>query len=139
LGLRLHQPTGHPAQLLRAWRNESFQIVVSPPLIAELADVLTRPRIIRKYPIRAEDVETFLQLLGVRATLVTPTGTLHECRDPDDDLMLETALLAQVEYLVTRDDDIKSDQDLVARLHSHNVSVVSVQQFLNVLAPKRDR
>lgn len=55
---------------------------------------------------------------------------MHECRDPDDDLILETAILGQAQYAVSRDDDIKRDLDLLDHLRAHGVTVSSVQQFL---------
>ena len=108
-------------------------MVVSLPLLDELSDVLTRPRIIRKYPIQAGDVEEFLLLLVRRSQVVVPAGALRECRDPDDDLILETATLGQAQYAVSRDDDIKRDRDLIRHLQAHGVAILSVQQFLEKL------
>jgi uncharacterized protein len=51
------------------------------------------------------------------------SGSLHECRDPDDDLILETAIRGQAQYTVTRDDDIKRDLDLIKHLQAHGVTV----------------
>lgn len=126
-------PSGPPSRLLRAWLENRYQVVVSLPLLDELADVLTRPRLTSKYRIPASDTEEFLRLLIQRSQIVVPTGSLHECRDPDDDLVLETALLGQAECIVTRDDDLKRDLDLVERLQAHGVTVLSVRQFLNKL------
>jgi putative PIN family toxin of toxin-antitoxin system len=94
---------------------------------------LTCPRITRKYPIQSADVPEFLQLLIRRSQIVVPTGAVRECRDPDDDLILETALVGQAQYAVTRDDDIKRDRDLIEHLRAHGVTVLSVQQFLDKL------
>lgn len=126
-------PSGSPARLHRAWMDNRFQVVVSLPLLDELSDVLTRPRIIRKYPIQAADVEEFLLLLVRRSQVVVPAGALRECRDPDDDLILETATLGQAQYAVSRDDDIKRDRDLIRHLQAHGVAILSVQQFLDKL------
>lgn len=118
---------------MRAWQDGRYHVVISLPLLDELADVLTRPRLTRRYPIESADVNQLLQSLTQRAILVTPTGSLQECRDPDDDLVLETAVLGHAQYAVTRDDDIKRDLDLIAHLESHGVTVLSVQQFLDKL------
>jgi len=127
-------PHGYPAKLKDAWVNNRFQVVVSMPLLDELADVLSRPRIRDKYRLDADEIAEFLHLLAVHATRVMPTGDLQVCRDPDDDLILETALLGHAKYLVSRDDDIKRDQDLMAQMEAHDVAVLSVQQFLERLA-----
>lgn len=129
----LINPTGFPAQVQRAWWDGKFQVVISLPLLEELSEVLTRPRIVRKYPIQATDVEEFLQLLIRHSQIVVPTGSVRECRDPDDDLILETAILGQAQYAVSRDDDIKRDLDLIKHLQAHGVTVLSVQQFLTKL------
>ncbi len=42
----LLNPSGHPAQLLDAFRKNSFTLVISRPLLEELARVLTRPRLV---------------------------------------------------------------------------------------------
>ncbi len=126
-------PLGSPARLHHAWLDHRFRVVVSLPLLDELSDVLTRPRMTRKYPIQSADVEEFLQLLIQRSQIVVPTGAVRECRDPDDDLILETAILGQARYAVSRDDDIKRDLDLIRHLEKHHVTVLSVQQFLTEL------
>jgi len=125
--------SGAPARLLRAWLAGRYQVVVSLPLLDELADVLSRPHLTRKYPIAARDVEEFLQLLIRRSQIVLPAGSIRECRDPDDDLILESAILGQAQYAVTRDDDIKRDRDLMDHLQARGVVVLSVQQLLDKL------
>ncbi len=126
-------PSGAPAQLRHAWHEGRYETVFSLPLLEEIVDVLTRPRIIHKYPITIADIEGLLRLLIERGIFVVPTGSVHECRDPDDDLILETAILGQAQYAVTRDDDIKSDRELVERLKAHGVAVLSVRQFRSKL------
>jgi hypothetical protein len=47
--------------------------------------------------------------------------------------LAETAQLGQAHYAVSRDDDIKRDQELIAQMQAHGVTVLSVQQFLEQL------
>jgi len=35
-------PVGHPAQILQAWRGRRFDLVLSPSIIAEIRQVLSR-------------------------------------------------------------------------------------------------
>ena len=86
-------PHGFPARLRDAWIAGRFDVVVSPALLEEIADVLTRPRIQTKYDLSTEEIQQFLRLLQERALHVAPRGELHLCRDPEDDLILETANL----------------------------------------------
>lgn len=125
-------PQGFPARVLEALRRRRFIPVLSLPLIEELREVLTRPRL-RRYRIRDEDVQELISLLTDRAVWVEPTGRLRLCHDPDDDLILETALLAQAGAMVTRDDDIKRDLELMRWMRKQEITVLSVSQFLELL------
>jgi len=126
-------PHGFPARLQDAWFRGQFEVVISIPLLEEIADVLTRPRIQRKYGLTSQDIAEFLDLLQQRAIQVMPTGQLHLCRDPDDDFVLETAILGKAQYLVSRDDDIKNDRDLIRYMQNYGVEVISVQHFFEWL------
>lgn len=126
-------PHGYPARLKAAWMQNRFRAVVSVPLLEEVAEVLARPRILTKYHLDPEEISEFLRLLAARALKVTPTGRLQVCRDPDDDAILETALLGHASHAVSRDDDIKRDRDLIAKMKAHGITVLSVQQFLDLL------
>lgn len=79
------------------------------------------------------DIATVLALLQDRSSKATPTGNLHLCRDPDDDILLETALVDGARYFVSRDDDVKRDQELIARLKEWGVEILSVARFLALL------
>lgn len=126
-------PRGFPARLVDAWIAGRFDVVVSAPLLEEIADVLARPRLQNKYGYTAQEIEQFLGLLYRRAVYVVPQGTLHLCRDPDDDLILETAMLGSARYVVSRDQDLKGDSELVAQMRARGIEIVSVQQFLDRL------
>jgi len=39
---------GLPAQVLNAWREGGYMLVTSPPIIAEIVEVLESPRITKK-------------------------------------------------------------------------------------------
>lgn len=129
----LINPHGYPARLKDAWLDGKFQIVVSVALLDELTDVLSRPRIRNKYRLQTEDVGEFLRLIAEKSITVTTTGTLRLCRDPDDDLMLETALNGNATFAVSRDDDLKRDQELILRMLDQGIEVLSVQRFLDRL------
>ena len=130
----LINPRGYPARLKDAWLDGRFQIVVSVALLDELADVLSRPHIREKYGLKIEDIEEFLRLIAEKSITVTTVGNLHLCRDPDDDLMLETALSGNAQFAVSRDDDLKRDQELISRMQEQGIEVLSIQRFLERLA-----
>lgn len=110
------KPTGLPGQVITRWRRDDFSVVASFPQLAEIAEVLSRPRLTRRFKYSSEQVETFLRLIAARVNVVQISGDLKIYRDPDDNKILEAAILGQSQYLVTRDDDLKRDLDLIKAL-----------------------
>ena len=100
-------PSGAPARILALLRQQRFTPIVSSPLLDELRDVLGRPRIGRKYGISQADIEDLIALIRRHADEVVVTGSIRLCRDPDDDVVIETALRGNADVLVTHDDDLK--------------------------------
>jgi hypothetical protein len=130
----LLNPHGFPAQVLEALRADQFEPILSEPLLDELLDVLSRPRLVKKYRLEPRDIAELATLLQEKALNVEPRGQLHLCRDPRDDVVLETALLGKADYAVSRDDDLKRDVELMQFMQQHGVTVVSVSQFLRLLS-----
>jgi uncharacterized protein len=127
-------PHGPPARLTDAWLQSTFEVVIALPILTEIAEVLRRPRIKRKYGIQEEEIVQYLQLIAARAALASVTGQLAICRDPDDNIILEAAIAGGAGFLVTRDDDLKRDLELLQRMQEHGIQVVSVSQFLAILS-----
>jgi putative PIN family toxin of toxin-antitoxin system len=130
----LLNPKGAPARLLAAFADGSLQVVVSAPLLEELADVLSRPRLRDKYGITAGDIAELLTLIEERAEHVILRGDVRVCRDPDDDRVVETAVRGEVSHLVTGDDDLKLDPIVAAFLADHGVTAIAVAKFLGLIS-----
>ena len=127
-------PTGPPARVFLAFRAGLFLPVVSSPLLNEIHEVLHRPRIRPRWRMTPADVDELLALVEDRSVMAFPTGEVHLCRDPDDDLIIESALLGKARYLVSRDDDLKRDWDLIGHLEQRGVEIISVARFLGRLS-----
>jgi putative PIN family toxin of toxin-antitoxin system len=131
------KPTGPPGQVANAWARDGFNAVTSSSQLIEIAEVLGRPRLIGRFKYSHDDAEMFARLIAARATIVQTSGELKICRDPDDDEILEAAIVGKARYLVTRDDDLKRDLDLIKMARKSGVGVVSVRQFLRRLSRLR--
>lgn len=129
----LLNPFGYPARIRKFFEKGVFQVVVSEPLLEELADVLNRPRIREKYDVTPEDIEEILTLIEERSEYVLLSGDIEICRDKDDNLIIETAVKGKAGYLVTRDDDVKFDKEVSDFLSNYDISVTSVAKFLNLI------
>lgn len=115
-----------PALILDAWRRGRFELVASDKLLAELADVLGRPKIAVR--ISGEDRLEVLDLLREEAD-VRPDPAVPEplTEDPDDDYLAALAIAADARYLVTGD-------RALTRWRSDVVRVVNPRTFLAELA-----
>ena len=77
------------------------EIVYSIPTLAELVEVLYRPRL-QRY-ITEEERRRFLVLFREQSTLIEPKVEIRACRDSKDDKFLELAVAASAEAILTRD------------------------------------
>lgn len=127
----LLNPHGFPAKLRKSFEEGVFTVIISDTMLEELAEVLNRPRIKNKYGILEKDIKELLILIEERSEHVLITGNINICRDKDDNAVIETAIKGQALFLVTRDDDIKSDKKVSSFLMKYKISVVSIAQFLN--------
>lgn len=132
----LLNPHGFPAKILEGFKGNLFQAVVSEPMLEELVEVINRPRIKNKYGITENEIKELIILIEEKSEYVFPSGTLELCRDKDDNVILETAISGRVEYLVTRDDDLKFDLNVSEFLLRKGITVISVSNFLSVLSKK---
>jgi hypothetical protein len=118
----LLNPSGAPARLLQAWLEGRLEVATSPDLPDELVDVLSQPRIRDGYRLTAVEVTRFVALMAEGARVVETTGQSYGCRDVDDDVVIETAVVAGVGLVVTRDTDLKGDAELAAWRTSASMS-----------------
>lgn len=126
-------PSGSPARVLTLLTEERYVLVASEPLMTEIENALARPRIRRSIQLPDDDIASILRRSQKSAIVVNPSGNLRLCRDPKDDILLETAILGNADYIVSRDDDMKRDLALIAHLREHGIEVLSVAQFLDLL------
>jgi putative PIN family toxin of toxin-antitoxin system len=129
----LVNPGGHPAEVLRRLIRREFTLLLSEPLVTELNEVLARPRLGHRFGVTPAKVDTLLALLGAHAERVPVTGSVQLCRDPDDDMVIETAVNGSADVLVSRDGDFKGVEEVAIWLRGNGVDVVSVRRFLEIL------
>ncbi len=124
------RPSGYPAQVITAWQGGRFDVVISSPLLAELTDVLNRPRILTRYPLVKEDASALLEVIVEQAIFTEVIQIVPLCRDPRDDIVLATAMAGCATHIVSRDEDITRSVELRRQLEIRNIRSVTVRQFL---------
>ena len=109
------------------WGNK-VQLVTSATLLEELAEVLDRPKFTRL--IRRAEAMHMLELVAQRAEIVEPISNPPECRDPDDRVVLATALAGNAQLIVTADADLRADDSLRAEMLERGVEIVGINGML---------
>lgn len=99
-----------PARLVEAWRDRRFVLVVSPLLLVELGDVLSRPKFARW----AGEGRGAAYVAGFGARSEhqpDPDGSSSSgVRDPDDDYLVALMHATQADVLVSLDRDLLDAQ-----------------------------
>ena len=98
---------GAPRKVLDAARNKQIELYTSGSLLAELDDVLQRDKLAKQ--LASADLEANDLVLGYAALakVVKPTSVVYEVvEDPDDNAVLECAIAAQADVIVSGDNHL---------------------------------
>lgn len=92
----------------RLFEDGALRLFVSEEALEEIADVLTRPAVTRKFPsLTADRVAEQLQQLRTYARPIPDVPRVFVCkRDPKDERYVDLAIAAGARYLVTWDRDL---------------------------------
>jgi len=113
---------GPPFDCLAAWAQGRCEAVVSPALLAEYYETIEELRL--EYP-RRKPVE-WVDALTESAELIFPTERATGATpDPGDEMVLECALAAEADYIVSGD-----KKHLLALQQFQGISIVSPAEFL---------
>jgi len=104
------------------------RLYVSPPILEEYAEVLSRPELSIRKGLRLQ----LLQLVKNRGHLVLPSRRIEVTSDPDDNIFVECADAARADYLVTGN-----------RRHFppfwKNTKIITPREFVILVAPHLTR
>jgi len=126
-------PTGASAKVLEALKQDRFVSVTSAPLLEELGFALTRARPGERYFVTDADAEALIALLHRKGEMIRVTGRAHGCRDPNDDVVIETAIRSAAVCIVTSDEDLTDDEQLRKLLGLAGLRVLTAGEFLKEL------
>ena len=116
---------GSPDRIVRAWREGAFELVVSPRLLAELADVLARP----KFALQSAEGRAEAYIAAIAADAITiddPPDPPAVSPDRGDDYLIALARAARADLIVSGDTHL-------TQLDDPTPPVLTPRQFLEEL------
>ncbi len=113
---------GIPRIILQQFIDKKINIIISEEIITELHRTITR-----KFPLFQANMELLELSIRKDATLV-PLGslTVKISRDHDDNKVIETAVIGNVDYIISGDDD------LLSITQYRNIQIIKPAEFLNI-------
>jgi putative PIN family toxin of toxin-antitoxin system len=115
---------GNPRTIIEAALSHSIELCISEPIVQEFREVLLRPQ----FGLSPQFVHNVAAELTSTAEWVVPTKHLElVAEDPSDNLVLDCAVEAGAQYLVT------GDAHLLRLQNCAGVAIVTPQVFVATL------
>jgi putative PIN family toxin of toxin-antitoxin system len=95
---------GPPAQIIDLWEAGVFDVAISTPLLDELKRALDYPQVKKFQKMTPDEINTLLGRWSTISVYVEPEVALEVVEDdPDDNRVLECAVAAKVNYIISGD------------------------------------
>ena len=117
---------GNPKRLLQARREKRVELFTNVTMLAELTDILGRRKFEKKIAASLLTIDQLVDGYAELAQVMRPTPTPRIVSDPDDDVVIGTALAARADLLVT------GDRGLLDVGAYQGVRIVSVAEALGI-------
>lgn len=125
-----NHPNAPSAKLFQLIAMRDVVLVASTQTLYEIADKLGEPQL----GLPATFIIGFIDILANAAEIVAIRGLDMGCKDDsDDNMFIETAVNGKVDYLITYDGDLQTDQ-IRYDLKKRNCSICTIGQFLAIIA-----
>ena len=125
----LLRPDGVSRQIFERWLDGEFELAVSPGTLLELADVLPRPHIFKKYHLTEQLISQHLDTLRTEVEVAPGLFILDAVPDdPKDNHILAAAVETSCEYIVS------GDRHLLDLRELQGIKIVTPREFLTLLA-----
>ena len=118
-----------PSQIIDLWRKGVFVLVTSPQLLEEAQEVLARPQVMSFTGLSIEETNDFVEEIKQRVYVTEGKYEVEKITvDPDDNIVLATALEGAATHIVTGD-----TKSLLPLKEYHGIRILQPQNFLSLL------
>ena len=120
------KPSSIPGQILKQWRDDKFELIISQHILSELEETLNKSYF--RNILKTQDIDDFLELLLSEAILTLITTTIQGvATHPEDDLVLATAESGKASFVVTGDHGLQNLKQF------KDIKIVSPSTFSEIL------
>ena len=93
-----------PARILDLAREKKIELLISPPILAEIARVMRYPKIQKRHRLSPEQLDDLVATYAVFATVTPGKRRVRVVQeDPSDNMYLECALEGEADFIVSGD------------------------------------
>lgn len=122
---------GAPRDLLNHARHSRYKLISSTALIASLDDVMRRQKFVSRLYAAGLSAHDLVIDITRLAEFVSPSElTAAICRDPDDDVVLATAIGGHADAVIS------GDRDLTVLRQVNGIPILAVHDALALLTPR---
>jgi len=114
---------GNEFELLQSVRSGKIKLALSYKILEEFLDVISRP----KFGFSEKQITDVLKQLITICNIVIPDVKINEIKeDPDDNIVLECALTAKVNYIIF------GDEHLLKLKKYKDIKILRTNEFLRL-------
>lgn len=112
---------GRPGSVIKQYRENKFIVLISPFILAELANFL------EEYQIEKKQREIIINEFKTKSIRVIPPKKVTICRDKKDNQVLDLCLAGEADFLIT------GDKDLLFLKKFGDTKILKPKEFLKLL------
>ena len=116
-----------PDKLYQAWLRGEIELVISDAQVAEIYDVLSRPRL-RRF-LDADEADAIAENIATRALVITELPVVNVSPDPKDNPVLASAIAGKAELIVSGDKKHMLDLEEV-----EGIPIVTARKALELMS-----
>jgi putative PIN family toxin of toxin-antitoxin system len=125
--------TSAAREVLLGTTQQPHVLITAGPLLSELARILQYPRVRALHGLDDAGIQSYLQAIVVGSAVVSPVSPPPvRTRDPDDDLVIATAVAGRADVICTRDQHF-FDPSVQSACAAHGIRVLTDVELLSEL------
>lgn len=125
---------GNESTIIERAEKREIQLFISPKILKELEGVLKRAKFTKRLEDKEYTVEKAVAKIALIATLIDPNINISEIKeDPDDNLVLECGVSADVDFIIS------GDNHLLSLKRYAGIAIITASEFIKEKITKQTK